>query len=95
MTRHDTPLERPLTGAAVANIVKRYAAKGGLDAANVGAHSLRAGFVTNQFNHGTPAPVIMGLTGHRYERVLNGYYRKAKRFERKRERFVRQFAHFV
>ncbi len=82
LTKHMTARKGQLSGHAIARIVKRAAKLIGIDADEIGAHSLRAGFVTDQFERGTPTPHIMHVTGHRCERVLNGYCRRAKLFER-------------
>ena len=82
MHRSDVALEGRLSGDAIALIVKRTAAAIGKNPKEVAAHSLRSGFITDAFDAGLPTPVIMGMTGHRTERILNQYYRKAKLFDK-------------
>lgn len=64
-----------LDGNDVGRILKRAAQAVGLDPARLGAHSLRAGFVTAAFKAGKSERAIMAQTGHKSERVMRGYYR--------------------
>jgi integrase len=69
------PLER-LTGNAVLVAVKKAARLAGLDARYpYGAHSLRAGFVTECGQKGIPHLVIAKQTGHRSMESLQRYFR--------------------
>ena len=71
---------RPLAGRDVAVILKRLARDAGLDARNIAAHSLRAGFVTAAHQRGATIPAIMKVTGHRsYDTALK-YIREADLF---------------
>jgi integrase len=68
----------PITGRAVADLVKRYALRAGLDPAAFGGHSLRAGFATQAAIGGASDREIMRQgrwsnagTVHRYIRTAN------------------------
>jgi len=71
---------RALSGNAVAEIIKRYAAAAGLDPTLFAGHSLRAGFVTSALEHGADVLKIMDVTRHRRVETLKGYDRRAKAF---------------
>jgi integrase len=60
---------RPLTAAAFDYIVKGAAERAGLDPAQFGTHSLRAGFVTTAAASGKSLHDIMRQTGHRHPRT--------------------------
>lgn len=64
-----------LTDRSVADLVKKYAARIGLQADNFAAHSLRAGFVT------TAADRDVELTRHKDVRTVTGYVRRANLFK--------------
>lgn len=64
----------------VARVVKDLAESVGLDASAVGAHSLRAGLVTDAFAAGVAEAVVMDQTGHRSSEVLRVYRREADQF---------------
>ena len=51
----------PMSDRAIARIVQKYAALAGLDAATLGAHSLRAGFLTEAAHRREPAQDAGGL----------------------------------
>ncbi len=69
-----------ICAATVADIVKRACRKAGLDEADFGAHSLRAGFVTAASKRGKPMESIARQTGHESMQVLKGYIRHATVF---------------
>lgn len=81
VTKHDTLRQGRLTDKSIARVVKACAGLVGIDAAEVGGHSLRAGLVTSLFEAGVHTPRIKALTGHKTDRVLNGYWRRAQRFD--------------
>ena len=54
-----------LTDRSVALIVKAAAFRIGLDPADFGGHSLRAGFITSTADGGASEAAIMEQTGHR------------------------------
>ena len=63
---------------AVAKIVKRSVALIGLDPRLYGAHSLRAGFVTEAAEQGVSDTLIASHTGHRSVHSLRFYYRRRR-----------------
>jgi len=65
----------------VARAVQRAAERAGLDPADFGAHSLRAGLATSAAKAGKGLDVIMATTGHRSERVARGYIRHGSLFD--------------
>ena len=71
-----------LRDQAVARAVQRAAEQAGLDPADFGAHSLRAGLATSAAKAGKGLDVIMATTGHRRsERVARGYIRHGSLFD--------------
>ncbi len=71
-------LDGPLCTETVRLAVKRAAEAAGLDPDDFGAHSLRAGFVTQAAVNGAPLNEIMGVSRHRSERVARAYIRKSE-----------------
>jgi integrase len=69
-----------LSTDAVARILKRLAPKLGLDPDQIAGHSLRAGFVTDQYAKGTAEGAIMKHTGHKSRSVMAIYEREADLF---------------
>lgn len=69
-----------LKDAAVCILVHRAAIAAGLAPGKLGAHSLRAGLVTEAARHGKPAHAIMKQTRHKTLSVLLGYIRDADVF---------------
>jgi integrase len=68
----------PMDAEAVAKIVKRSVALIGLDPKLYGAHSLRAGFVTEAAERGVSDTLIAAHTGHKSTQSLRFYYRKRR-----------------
>jgi len=66
----------PINGHAITAVVKAAAATVGFDPAQIGGHSLRAGFVTQAFRSGADAHSIMRQTGHRDPKTLEIYARE-------------------
>ncbi|MCD7052815.1 site-specific integrase [Rhodococcus sp. BH2-1] len=69
----------PLSGAAVHAAIRRRATRAGYDlelVAQLGGHSLRAGFVTQAFRNGASAHAIMRQTGHTTPGMLEVYARE-------------------
>jgi integrase len=64
----------------VSDVVKAAAVAAGLDVAQVSAHSLRAGHVTQRRIAGDEVSAIADSTGHRSERMVRHYDRAARRF---------------
>ena len=71
----------PMSDRAIARIVQKYAALAGLDAAAVGAHSLRAGFLTEAARSGASLPKMQEVSRQKKLEVLLGYIRSAELFE--------------
>ncbi|WP_042940502.1 tyrosine-type recombinase/integrase [Rhodococcus sp. AW25M09] len=68
-----------LSGAAVHAAIRRRAARAGYDpetVAQLGGHSLRAGFVTQAFRNGSDAHAIMRQTGHATPGMVEIYARE-------------------
>ena len=68
-----------LSGAAVNQMIRRRAQLAGYDpelVAQLGGHSLRAGFVTQAFRNGASAHAIMRQTGHTTPAMLEVYARE-------------------
>ncbi|MCW3471017.1 site-specific integrase [Rhodococcus pyridinivorans] len=71
--------ETALSGAAVHKAIRRRAEQAGYDpelVAQLGGHSLRAGFVTQAFRNGATAHAIMRQTGHNTVGMLEVYARE-------------------
>jgi integrase len=69
-----------LSPKAVRELVREWSSTAGLDASNLGAHSLRAGMVTSAAQAGVPTHKIMAQTGHRSVEVMQGYIRDSDIF---------------
>ena len=69
---------RRMDAEAVAKIVKRSVGLIGLDSRLYGAHSLRAGFVTEAAELGVSDTLIASHTGHRSTASLRFYYRRRR-----------------
>jgi len=65
---------------AVALVLKRHAARVGLDPDEVAGHSLRAGLATSAAAAGVPERVIASQTGHRGTAMLRRYIREGSLF---------------
>ncbi len=61
-------------------MVKRHAAKAGIDASEVSAHSLRAGLATSAAAVGAPERIIAKTTGHKGTAMLRRYIREGSLF---------------
>jgi integrase len=69
-----------LSGQAVALVMKRHAARVGLDPGEVAGHSLRAGLATSAAAVGVPERVIANQTGHKGTAMLRRYIREGSLF---------------
>ncbi|MBS1828803.1 MAG: site-specific integrase [Acidobacteria bacterium] len=69
-----------LSAAAVADIVKRYAAAVGLKASDFAGHSLRSGLATSAAMAGASERSIMSQTGHRSVNTVRRYIRDGSLF---------------
>ena len=73
--------ELPMSDRAIARIVQKYAALAGLDPVTIGAHSLRAGFLTEAARSGASLPKMQEVSRQKKLEVLLGYIRSAELFE--------------
>jgi len=80
INRHGQMSPVRLSDKGISLIIKRIASKIGIDPEDVGGHSLRAGFVTDQYAKGTPEAAIMRQTGHKSRAILGIYHREAGTF---------------
>jgi integrase len=64
----------------VALVLKRHAARTGLDPGEVAGHSLRAGLATSAAAAGVPERVIAEQTGHKGTAMLRRYIREGSLF---------------
>lgn len=69
-----------LTDRSIAELVKRYAERAGLEAADFSGHSMRAGFVTSASERGADINRIMDQTRHKDPRTVRKYIRRAERY---------------
>jgi len=69
-----------ITGESVNETIKRWLSKIGVDGADFGAHSLRAGFVTAAGDAGASHITIMRRTGHRSVQTVMRYLRPTQAF---------------
>jgi site-specific recombinase XerD len=72
--------DKQLSAQSVNAIVKKHAGKLGLNAADFGAHSLRAGFLTSAAAHGASIFKMMDVSRHKSVDTLRGYVRDANAF---------------
>jgi site-specific recombinase XerD len=70
-----------LTDQSVCSIVKAYAERIGLKAADFGAHSLRAGFLTSAARRGASVFKMRDVSRHKSMDVLQAYVRDAELFK--------------
>lgn len=80
--RHGNIKAKALADVEVWRLVKRLAEAVGLDPADYGGHSLRAGLATAAAAAGAEERDIMRQTRHKSERVMRRYIRGAKLFDR-------------
>jgi integrase len=78
--RHGHVESTPLHKDSIGLIVKRAAARIGLDAAQYAGHSLRAGLATQAYLNGANELAIMQQTGHRSPATLRKYIRDGSLF---------------
>lgn len=64
------------TGYRIGRMIKKRIAKIGRNPDQFGAHSLRAGFITEVGRRGTALGEAMALSGHRDRETAQIYYRK-------------------
>lgn len=68
--------DAPMSGSAINAAVKRRVHAAGLDASEFGAHSLRAGFVTQALRGGADYAEVMRQTGHTSPAMVGVYARE-------------------
>ena len=71
---------RRLSARAVAELVKTYARRAGLKAADFSGHSLRSGFLTSAAAHGASIFKMMDVSRHKSIDTLRSYVRDAEMF---------------
>ncbi|MBF6302646.1 site-specific integrase [Nocardia amamiensis] len=81
ITRHGAIGDVAMSGRAVAELVKRYAARAGLDPDLFSGHSLRAGFATQAALGGASDREIMRQGRWSNPRTVHGYIRTANPLE--------------
>jgi len=79
--RHGHVGSRPLSGQAVADVVKARAKAAGRDPAKFAGHSLRRGHVTSAAKAGATRQKIKAQTGHHSDRMVDAYTEDASRSE--------------
>lgn len=79
--RHGTIGQRPISGRAVARLVKRYAERAGFDPDAFSGHSLRSGFATQAALGGASDREIMRQGRWTNPRTVHGYIRTANPLE--------------
>jgi integrase len=90
ITKHGKISNKPLTGYAIALIVKRNdyvqnkineAMEKGEHIPSFSGHSLRAGFVTTAAKQDIPEDLIMAQTGHKKSDTVKKYIRRANKWQ--------------
>lgn len=79
--RHGHVGSRPLSGQAVADVIKARAKAAGRDPAKFAGHSLRRGHVTSAAKAGATRQKIKAQTGHHSDRMVDAYTEDASRSE--------------
>jgi site-specific recombinase XerD len=80
INRHGKMAAKRLSGAAVADIVKKYVEALGLDASHFAGHSLRSGLASSAAAAGASERSIMNQTGHRSEKMVRRYIKDGSLF---------------
>ena len=80
VTRTGKISARRLSARAVAELVKSYASRAGLKAADFSGHSLRSGFFTSAAARGASIFKMMDVSRHKSVDTLRGYVRDAEMF---------------
>ncbi|MFC5357100.1 site-specific integrase [Azospirillum himalayense] len=75
-------LEQGMSGEAIALVVQERAAAAGLDPAQFGGHSLRAGFLTSAIDSGADLFRAADQSGHQSLDTLRGYVRRRELFKK-------------
>ena len=80
LNRHGKVLPQRLAPGDVARVVKKLAARAGLNPAAYAGHSLRAGHATSAAASGASERSIMNQTGHRSVQMVRRYIREGSLF---------------
>jgi integrase len=80
VTRTGKISARRLSARAVAELVKTYARRAGLKAADFSGHSLRSGFLSSAAARGASIFKMMDVSRHKSVDTLRGYVRDAEMF---------------
>jgi len=80
VTKGNRIVDARLSAKSVADIVKRYAKRIGLDPVAFSGHSLRAGFLTSAAAKGASVFKMMDVSRHKSVDTLRGYVRDAELF---------------
>lgn len=80
MKKGDVLTDQHISDRSVADIIKQYAAKAGLDPAHYSGHSLRSGLATSAAQHGVSSWKIRQQTGHKSDAMLSRYIRDGDLF---------------
>jgi len=78
--RHGFVSHRGLHSGSIGKLLKRAAARAGMDVAPIGAHSLRVGCVTQAAMNGVPEYIIQKQTHHKTVATLRKYIRSGEIF---------------
>lgn len=70
-----------LASESVADLVKKYAEKAGLDPSEYAGHSLRSGFATSAAEEGYNTQSIMHQTGHNTHGMVDRYVQQGNRYK--------------
>ena len=81
VTKYGTARATAIHSSSVNRLVKRLVKRIGLDPADYGAHSMRAGYATESANRGVSMTSWMKVTRHRSVQVALGYVRSSDSFE--------------
>lgn len=79
--RNQLPRDTQLNDKAVAEIVKKYMARLGLDPSDFAGHSLRRGFATSAAQHDLNTLEIMRQTRHKSEKMVHRYIEQGNLFK--------------
>jgi site-specific recombinase XerD len=72
---------RPLSGNAIAVVVKAAAERAGFDTTEISAHSLRSGFLTSAAESGASIFKMTEVSRHKSVDTLRGYVRRVDLFK--------------
>ena len=73
--------DKPMSDRSIARLIQKYAGIVGLDPETIGAHSLRAGFLTEASRAGATIAKMQEVSRHKKVEVLLSYVRSAELFD--------------